>query len=71
MEVQNAYKEKQGMMYSLYGRMSLDSASRQGEWYCLKSKIPLDKVDELTEHYCKTWRYVEKREEKNFEITAY
>lgn len=52
------------MTYSLYGRMSIDSASRQGEWYCLKSKIPLDKIDELTEYYRRTWRYVEKREEK-------
>ncbi|AFC21280.1 hypothetical protein GAP31_099 [Cronobacter phage vB_CsaM_GAP31] len=49
------------MTYSIYGRMSMDSASREGAWYCLKTKVPVDKTAEVMSHYRKTWRYVQRR----------
>lgn len=53
------------MTYSIYGRMSKDSASREGAWFCLKTKVPVDNVQQVMEYYAKTWRYVEKRNETN------
>ena len=53
------------MTYSIYGRMSKDSASREGAWYCLKTGVPVDKVQQVMEYYAKTWRYLEKRNETN------
>lgn len=52
------------MTFSVYGRMSLDATTLAGEWYFLKGGLTAEEADAKVTHYRKTWRYVEKREEK-------